>query len=196
MKLMERTDKELQELAAKYELPKVKLPLTKPKRMELVEAIEKADVKMRMKVEAQARAEVGKEAEAKLKKLGLSPRKKAKPSPETLAIEKSKRKYYIFRNNEEEGVKVALQKGEKYRFELWDGRIHCLPVWLVDNLRKTATFPIYAQRKHPVSGLEYSALIGKRPRFGFDELKDAPDDTPFGVVIDHALEKEFLPAVA
>lgn len=185
MKLMERTDKDLQELASKYEIPKAKRT-----KKQLVEAIEKADVRMRLEAEAKVRAELSTKA---AKELGLDKRKKSRPSPETIAIEKSKRKYYTFHNLEEEGVKIALRKGEKYRFELWDGRIHCLPDWLVRNLRQTATYPVYAQRKHPVSGLEYSAHVGNRPRFGFDELDDAPDDTPFGVVIDHELEKKYLP---
>lgn len=194
MKLMERTDKELQDLASKYDgIPKAKLPLSKEKRMELVEAIEKADVKMKMKIEAKARAELGTAAAANLTKLGLKGKKKIKPSPETLALEKSKRKLYTFHNLEEEGVKIALRKGEKFRVELYDGRIHCLPEWLVRNLRQTAVFPQYAQRKHPKTGLEYSAHVGNRPRFGFDELEDAPDDMPFGVVIDHKLEAKHLP---
>ena len=190
MKLMERNDKELQELASKYGLPKVKGTLTKEKRLELVGAIEQADYKMRTEAQAKARAELQKQAE---QKLGIDPKKKRKPSPETLAIERSKRKYYTFHNLEEDGVKIALRKGEKYRFELYDGRIHCLPEWLVRNLRQTATYPIYAQRKHPVSGLEYSAHVGNRPRCGFDELEDAPDDAPFGVVLDKALEAKHLP---
>lgn len=189
MELIERTDKELQDLAGKFKIPNAK----KMKRIELIEAIEKAHIKMKFKLEAEARTELAKDAEQKLKALGVDPKKKRKPSPETLAIERSKRKYYTFHNLEEEGVKIALRKGEKYRFELYDGKIHCLPVWLVENLRKTATYPLFAQRKHPVTGLEYSAHVGSRPRLGFDELEEAPNDTPFGVVINKELERKHLP---
>lgn len=202
MELIERTDKELKELAKKFKIP----GYNKMKKPDLVEAIEKAHIKMKVKLEAEARAELAKEAENKLKALGIDPKKKFKPSHETIMIEggfdyiskkkvePSKRKYYTFHNLEEDGVKIPLRKGEKYRFELYDGRIHCLPVWLVENLRKTATYPIYAQRINPNTGLEYSAHVGNRPRMGFDELEDAPDDTPFGVVIDKALEAKHLPA--
>lgn len=188
MELIERTDTELKKLAKEF-----KIDTKGMSKIKMVEAIESAHIKMKMQLEAKARAELAKEAEQKLKALGLDPKKKHKPSPETLAIEKSKRKYYTFHNLEEEGVKIALQKGEKHRFELYDGKIHCLPVWLVENLRKTATYPIYAQRKHPVTDLEYSVHVGNRPRFGFDELEDAPNDTPFGVVINKELERKHLP---
>lgn len=185
MELMGRTDAELKKLARDFKIDTKGL-----NKMEIVEAIEKAHIKMKIELEAKARAELATKA---ARALGMDPRKKSKPSPETLAIQNSKRKYYVFRNQEEEGVKVTIRKGEKYRFEMHDGRIHCLPVWLVENLRKTATYPIYAQRKNPATGLEYSAHVGNRPRFGFDELEDAPEDTPFGVVIDHDLEKKHLP---
>jgi len=189
MELIERSDKELQGLAEKFKIPNAK----KMKKDDLIEAIEKAHIKMKVKLEAEARAELAKEAEQKLTALGIDPKKKFKPSPETVSIEKSQKKYFTFHNLEEEGVKIALRKGEKYRFELYDGKIHCLPVWLVENLRKTATYPIYAQRKNPLTSLEYSALVGLRPRFGFDELEDAPKDVEFGVVIDKALEAKHLP---
>lgn len=201
MELIERPDEELQELAKKFKIPDTK----KMKKGDLVEAIEKAHIKMKVKLEAEARAELAKEAEVKLRALGIDPKSRRKPSHETIMIdggfdyisgkkvEASKKKYYTFHNLEEEGVKIALQKGEKYRFELYDGKIHCLPVWLVGNLRKTAVFPLFEQRKNLATGLEYSAHVGNRPRFGFDELEDAPDKVPFGIVINKALERKHLP---
>lgn len=203
MELIERSDKELLELAGKYKLPKAKRT-----KVELVEAIEQAAVKHKLKLEAQARAELSKEAEEKLRTLGFDPTKKHKPSFETIMIEggidpksgkkvePSKKKYYIFHNQEEEGVRVAFRKGEKYRFELFDGKIHILPDWVVSNLRQTAVYPIYEQRKNPVTGLEESVHVGNRPRFSFEELEDAPKDSEFGVVIDRALESKYLHPVA
>ena len=92
-------------------------------------------------------------------------------------------------------MKVALRKGEIYRFELHDGRIHCLPEYLVKNLRRTAVYPIYAMRKNRITGLDESVHVGNRPRFGFDELDDAPADAEFGVIIDREMEQKYLEPV-
>lgn len=189
MELRDMKESELWELAKKFDLD---LPKN-TKRPQLENEIEKAHIKRKARLQAEAQAELALEAQ---KKLGLDPKKKFKPSPETIAIEKSKRKYYLFHNNEEEGVKVAFRKGPKHRFELFDGKIHVLPEWLVQNLRKTAIYPQYEFRKNPVTGLEESVHVGNRPRFGFDELGDAPQDADFGVVVDKEIEAQFLQITA
>lgn len=198
MDLSKITTTELKKVAKKY-----KLDLPKDiERAELEDAVEKAAIKHKLSLEAAARAEL---AVAAQNKLGIDPKKKHKPSPETIHIKggilngkkipPSKKKYYLFHNNEEAGVKVALRKGEKYRFELHDGKIHILPAWLVDNLRRTAVAPIYEMKPNPITGLPQSVHTGNRPRFGFDELDEAPDDAVFGVVIDKEIEAKYLQPV-
>jgi len=187
-------------------------------REDLEDAIEVAAIKRRLDLEDKARKERAIEAKSRLKELGIDDVKDIKPSPETICIDggtcpvtfkkisPSPKKYYLFSNNEDAGVKRAFRKGEKYRFELYDGKIHVLPECIVkgvehtefvkmEGLRKSAQYPVYENRKNPISGIEESVIAGYRPRFGLEELGDAPDNAAFGVVIDKKVEEKFLKPV-
>lgn len=184
LELKEKTDEQLQELAKKFGLKFRK----NSKREEIEKAIETASIRRTIEIEEQLKAERLLEVQ---KRLGIDPLKKFNPSPETLAIEKSKRKYYKFLNLEEAGVDVTFRKGEKYRFHIFDARIHVLPEWVVRNLRKTATVPVFENKPDPVSGQIMSMRTGSRQRFSFEELGNAPDDAEFGVVLDDETLRQF-----
>lgn len=182
--LKEKTEAELREMGKNLEIdipPNIK-------RENLEDRIERAMIERKLRLESEARAKL--EREAKIK-LGISD-KGHKPSPETLKIEESKKKYYRFTNLEEEGVNVTLRKGEKHRFNLFDGRVHILPEWLVRNLRRTAVAPVFQDREDPVTKRMRSVQTGVRPRFSFEELDTAPDDAEFGVVLDDSVLNRLL----
>lgn len=109
------------------------------------------------------------------------------PSPETIAIEKSKKVYAIFRNMEQEDLDVAFNKGDKYNFHLWPNKIHVLPAWLITNLRSTAVSPKYEIVYNKVTGNKESKRVGSKPRFVFEVIGDAPPEAPFGVVLDEKI---------
>lgn len=186
LELKEKTDEQLHELAKKYGLKFRK----NSRREDIEKAIETESIRKTLEIEEQLRAQRLLEVQ---KKFGLDPKRKPKPSPETLAIEKSKRKYYKFLNLEEAKVDVTFRKGEKYRFHIFDSYIHVLPEWLVKNLRHTATIPVFEDRPDPLTGHVRSVRTGSRQRFSFEELGDAPDNAPFGVVLDEEIIRQFEP---
>ncbi|KKN19560.1 hypothetical protein LCGC14_0944460 [marine sediment metagenome] len=117
--------------------------------------------------------------------------KEPKPSPETLAIESSKKVYAIFRNLEQDDMDVLRNPGGKHWFHFWPDKVHVIPEWLIGYYRKTATVPRY--EKKTVRTLETAQIqetIEKvvrtkdRQRFSFEVLGDAPDDASFGIVTD------------
>lgn len=182
--LKEKTEAELRDIGKNLN---IEIP-PNIKRENLEDRIERAMIERKLKLETEARAKL--ELEAKVK-LGLSD-KGHKPSPETQKINESKRKYYRFTNLEEEGVNVTLRKGEKHRFNLFDGRVHILPEWLVKNLRRTAVSPVFQDREDPITGRMRSVQTGVRPRFSFEELDIAPDDAEFGIVLDESVLNRLL----
>ena len=114
-----------------------------------------------------------------------------KPSPETLAIEASKKVYAIFHNREQEDMDVPCNVGGKYWFHLYPERTHILPEWVINHWRKTAAVPIY--EKKVVAALEAAKIgqtievsqrAGTKQRFLFEILGEAPSDSSFGVVLD------------
>ena len=125
------------------------------------------------------------------KELGMK-KKITKPSPETVAIEASKKVYALFRNLEQDDVDISCNVGGKYRFHFWPNKVHVLPEWLIG---------FYRSNKNP-SGTrphsEYKDVQGdpnivarmtpmeRRARFTFEILGDAPKDAKFGVVTDEA----------
>ncbi len=193
LELQSKTEEELRGLAKKLKLdPNIK-------KGKLADEIEKAAIYRQQELEATATAKLKAEA---AKKMGIDS-KKVHPSPETVAIEggidpitkkevpPSKKVYAIFHNQEQQGVDVTFNKGEKYRFHLWDGKVHILPEWLISNLRKTAVTPVYENKPHPVTGLSQSTQTGTQQRFVFEVIPgDVPRNSKFGVVLDDAvLEK-------
>ncbi len=120
--------------------------------------------------------------------------KEPKPSPETIAIEKSKKVYAVFHNREQEDMDVSFCCGGKYWFHLWPEKIHVLPEWLIGNLRKVASVPVYDKKMvaNPQSVaidsyMEKSVPVSRKQRFLFEVLGDAPDDSSFGVVLDEKI---------
>lgn len=124
-------------------------------------------------------------------KLGIE-KKEVKPSPETVAIEKSKRGYYIFTNLEQDDAAHTVNPGGKYYINLIPDQIHVLSEWHIRFFRQKAVTPVY---KRVPTGVvpgpdtvgkmaEECKRVGGKPRFAFEKLGDAPDDAPFGLVTD------------
>ena len=121
-----------------------------------------------------------------------------KPSPETVAIESSKRGYYIFTNREQDDASHTVNLGGKYTIYLIPDQIHVLSDYHIRKWRQIATVPIY--KRVPVDGPliegqmgEVCKRTGGKPRFAFDYLGEAPQDAPFGIVTDTKILDELKP---
>lgn len=124
--------------------------------------------------------------------LGLK-KKIPKPSPETLAIEASKKGYYIFRNLEQDDVDVSCCPGGKYHFDFIPDKVHVLPDWLVRKfLPQRAIFPIYGRVPRGDGKGEDTVRTGTKPRFTFEFIDEAPQEAKFGIVLDEALLAKLL----
>jgi len=123
-----------------------------------------------------------------------------KPSPETLAIEASKKNYYIFRNLEQADVDISCNVGGKYRFDFIPDQLHCLPEYIFHFMRQRAVVPVYKRVKHEATKEgdfgETTVQDGVRPRFTFELIAEAPQETPFGVVYDKSLKDRLMKKVA
>ncbi len=123
-----------------------------------------------------------------------------KPSPETLAIEASKKVYAIFTNREQEDMDVSFNVGGKHFFHLWPEKVHILPEWLIGYLRTTARYPIYDKTMVPNpegvkvgDTIEKTGRVGWKRRFSFEVLGDAPDKASFGVVLEEKILSKLIP---
>lgn len=123
-----------------------------------------------------------------------------KPSPETLAIESSKKVYAVFHNREQEDMDVTFCPGGKHWFHFWPEKIHVIPEWLIGWLRKTAAYPVYDKESVPnpqavkVGGtMEKVVQVGRKQRFLFEVLGDAPNKASFGVVLDEKILSKLTP---
>lgn len=100
----------------------------------LREAVAAGLLKQQKKVEEEVQQQAQLE---KQEKIGAAGRLKGHPSPETIAIEASRKVYAKFLNIEnpgadgELGADVKFFLGEKYLFHLWDQQRHVLPECLV-----------------------------------------------------------------
>ena len=119
------------------------------------------------------------------KELGMKI-KEPKPSPEALAIQKSKKIYATFRNLESRGVDVPCLVGG-HRFHFWPGRKHVIPEWIIGYCQRQCVSPVYERVTDPVTGSTVSKLVRSEPRFLWEVHGDAPVDAPFGVVIQSAV---------
>lgn len=123
------------------------------------------------------------------------------PSPETLAIEKSKKVYAVFHNREQEDMDIPeFTVGGKYWFHLWPEKVHILPEWIINHWRKTARYPIYDKTMVPnpqavkVGGtVEKVGRVGWKQRFLFEILGNAPANSSFGVVLDEKILSKLIP---
>lgn len=222
MELHEKNDKELRELAKKLQMTVPKNIDTEDLRVKVERAAierhekvteevreklrEKAKIKQRL-AEVKASAELLKitikiPANPTLldvvrfeKELGIK-KKIPKPSPETLAIEASKKVYALFRNLEQDDVDIIENTGGKYRIQLWPDKVHVVPEWLINHYRSpknpSGTYPETKYKE--VHGHEKIAAqmtpIKRRQRFSFEPLGDAPKDAKFGVVTDETILSE------
>lgn len=115
-----------------------------------------------------------------------------KPSPETLAIEASKRGYYIFTNLEQDDAAHTVNPGGKYYINLIPDQIHVLSEWHIKFFRQKAVVPVYKRVPTGVAPgpdtvgkmAEECKRVGGKPRFSFEYLGEAPQDAPFGLVTD------------
>jgi len=129
-------------------------------------------------------------AKARLK-LGME-KTAIKPSPETVAIEASKRGYYVFNNREQEDAAHTVNLGGKYTINLIPDQIHVLSEYHVRKWKQIATTPIYERVEtgvQPGPGTtgqlaQECKKVAGRPRFMFEHLGEAPQDAPFGLVTD------------
>ena len=108
--------------------------------------------------------------------------KEPKPSPETLAIEASKKVYATFRNMEEHSKDVDVKScpGGKYSFHCWPNRKHVIPEWLIEYHRKQSVTPIVKNVTNS-EGNEIPTTVGHEERFLWQVHGPAPADAPFGV---------------
>lgn len=135
-------------------------------------------------------------AEARVK-LGIK-KVEVKPSPETLAIEASKRGYYRFTNLRQDDAAHTVNPGGKYYFNLIPDQIHVLPVWLINFCRRKAVVPTYERVPTGVVPgpdsvgqiAEECRRTGGKARFSFADLGEAPQDAKFGLVTDTKILSE------
>lgn len=129
--------------------------------------------------------------------------KEPKPSPETLAIEKSKKVYAIFRNLEQKNLDVKFCPGGKYWFSLWPGKVHVIPEYLIRYCRRRVKVPNYEKKVlqtletakvHDM--VESSVRSGDEQRWSFEILGDAPADASFGLVSDQSILNKLTQEVA
>lgn len=135
------------------------------------------------------------------KKFGIK-KKIPKPSPETVAIEASKKVYAIFRNLVQDDVDIRTNPGGKYWFHFWPGKVHVLPEWLIKYYRSnknTAGTRPFTQYKETQSHEKIAARMTRtelRQRFAFETIGDAPEDAKFGVVTDNTILSKLEQLVA
>ncbi len=125
------------------------------------------------------------------RRLGIK-KSEVKPSPETLAIEASKKGYYIFRNLEQDDVDVSCNVGGKHRFDFIPDQVHVLPAWLIGYMRQRAVFPVYGRVPRADGKGEDTKKTGEKQRFVFEFIEDAPQEAEFGVVLDESLKARLL----
>lgn len=227
MELLTKTRGELLGYAEKMELKPAKtISDDKLRTMVETEAIRRTvemeeTARLRLQEESRMRREIAEiRAEAELRSIAIKiPKKPAladivklkkklnlmisepKPSPETLAIEASKKVYAVFHNMEQKDMDIPhFTVGGKYWFHLWPEKVHVLPEWLIGHWRRTARVPIHDKKMvaNPQAikigdAVEKSVRVGWERRFLFDILGDAPDKASFGVVLDAKIVSKLLP---
>ena len=114
------------------------------------------------------------------------------PSPETLAIEASKRGYYVFNNLEQDDAAHSPILGGKYLVHLIPGQIHVLSEYHVKKWKQIAVVPQYQRVDTGVAPgpgttgqmAQECRRVGDKSRFMFEYLGEAPQEAPFGMVTD------------
>lgn len=135
-------------------------------------------------------------------KLGIE-KTQVKPSPETVAIEASKRNYYEFMNIEQRDASHSTNPGGKYMIHLIAGQIHVLTEWHVKHFKQKSITPVYERRDtgitpgpNTVGELAQKCVkVRGEPRWMFEYLGEAPQDAPFGLVTDMKVLNELRQTV-
>jgi len=136
------------------------------------------------------------------RKLGIE-KKAVKPSPETIAIEASKRGYYIFTNREQDDASHTVNLGGKYVIHLIPDQVHVLSEYHVKKWHQIAVTPVYGKVQTGVipSGdtvgrpVEECRRTGSKQRWSFEYLGEAPQEADFGLVTDSKILKELTAPV-
>ncbi len=123
------------------------------------------------------------------RKLGIQ-KKEIRPSPETVAIEASKRGYYVFTNLRQDDAAHTVNLGGKYTIHLIPGQIHVLSAYHIKFWKKNAVYPKYERVETGVKPSQDTTgqfaqecrRVGGTSRFMFEYLEEAPQDAPFGMV--------------
>lgn len=198
--LSERSEKDLREFAKKLNL---NLPPALGKE-KLVQAIKIEQTKQQLVIEEEARLELKAE---KMAAAGMKPGERRKPTFEEVAIAggefenvkypESKRVLVRFLNRENPGVDIEFNKGGNYYFHVWesdkDGNalVNVLPECLVSKDAKFKRIslaqlgsPVFKDIEDKQTGMKVSTLVGRRPRFEFIVLGDAPKGASFGLYLE------------
>ena len=194
MNVSEMTVEQLREAAKKLDVDCPPNVSGEKARAKVEEDIAVAQYKKELEFKDKAKAQRQKDVAEMLK---LDPQTKGKPSPETVAIMNSKKVYAVYYNHTEDmNTDVEFRRGTAHKFHLYDQYLHVLPQCLIDDANDpenpTGKIPIHGTRKDPTPGVigERSVIIGHRSRFDFTVKGDAPQDAPFGVVLDKDIYKE------
>ena len=127
------------------------------------------------------------------RKLGIQ-KKEVKPSPETVAIEASKRGYYRFANREQDDASHSPNLGGKYLIHLIPDQVHVLSEYHVRRWKHVAVTPVYERVATGLTGdgdmAQRCERTGSKPRFMFEYLGSAPQEAPFGMVTDRKILDE------
>jgi len=135
-------------------------------------------------------------------KLGLQ-KKEFRPSPETVAIEASKKRYYVFINRIQDDASHSTNPGGKYMINLIPDQVHVLSEWHVKYFKQHSIEPVYDRVKTgvvPGPGTEGQAVeeckrVANKPRWAFEDLGEAPQEAEFGLVTDAKILKELTATV-
>ena len=201
--LEERSQKDLRKFAEKLDL---NLPVTMS-REKMAQAIKVEQTKRQLQIEEEAKTKLKAE---KLVAMGMKPGAIRKPVFEEYEIEHCKKVFVRFINREDPAKDdkpagdLEFNKGEKYRFHLWetnkngDTATFVMPECIVTKTDRSHKWfhisvanksrPIYKDVKDPRTGIVTSQIVGRRPRFEFIILGDAPKDAPFGLYLEEAKE--------
>lgn len=131
--LSDKTKEELWKMAGDLE-PYIGKIAPATGEVKLRDAVEIGILKRQKALELQATEEANAE---RLRRLGSKGNRKTHPSPETVAIETSRKVYCTFVNMENPGqdgspgADVRFWKGDKYQFHLFDGQRHVMPLCLI-----------------------------------------------------------------
>jgi len=126
-------------------------------------------------------------------------KKEVRPSPETVAIEASKKGYYVFRNLEQKDATHTANPGGKYTINLVPGQIHVLSEYHVKLWGKICYEPVYSNVPTGVNAdagdsvgriVDESRMTAKEPRWTFEHRGEAPQDAEFGLVTDAKILKK------